>query len=72
MIIFLLVNKDLGVEDKELGKENAINVGGGEMVNNEPASKCFRVNPEDGTTLVPVTWTGQQATTPVTRNLLSI
>ena len=49
MIIFLLVNKDLGVEDKELGKENAINVGGGETVNNESASKCFRVNPDNGT-----------------------
>ena len=49
MIIFLLVNKDLGVEDKELGKENAINVGGGDTINNESASKCFRVNPEDGT-----------------------
>ena len=47
MIIFL-DDKDLGVEDKELGKENT-NAGGGEPSSNEPASDYFRINPEDGT-----------------------
>ena len=47
MIIFL-DDKDLGVEDKELEKENA-KAGGDEPSSNESASDCFRINPEDGT-----------------------